>query len=309
LAIGGIGAAPSWGKVGLTTHVSGILPGASGGTNNAFMQFGGPASSLKTFNLPNANDTIACIGQAQTFSQAQIFSATVSVGTTNATAQLVATSATSTVPAGWIHNSHNVAGALGLVASTTNTGATSFPFQVRSNNTTVGGGTALFAVAGDGTSVFTGTLTVQKATAFITVKDTGASGSAALAFIEFRDSLAARAGYVGKGLGSTNDFYVMSETGDVVLGAGSAIKVRVGSTLTIATSITLSGAYFKADATLGFLVNNAADALNLFQVTNAGGILIKQGLSNFANDAAAAAGSIAVNQLYRNGSVVMIRVT
>jgi hypothetical protein len=33
LISGGIGVAPSWGKVGLTTHVSGVLPVANGGTN------------------------------------------------------------------------------------------------------------------------------------------------------------------------------------------------------------------------------------------------------------------------------------
>jgi hypothetical protein len=33
LISGGVGAAPSWGKVELTTHVSGVLPVASGGTN------------------------------------------------------------------------------------------------------------------------------------------------------------------------------------------------------------------------------------------------------------------------------------
>lgn len=32
LISGGVGAAPSWGKVGLTTHISGILSGANGGT-------------------------------------------------------------------------------------------------------------------------------------------------------------------------------------------------------------------------------------------------------------------------------------
>lgn len=37
LISGGVGVAPSWGKIGLTTHVSGILPSANGGTgvNNA----------------------------------------------------------------------------------------------------------------------------------------------------------------------------------------------------------------------------------------------------------------------------------
>jgi hypothetical protein len=34
LISGGVGTAPSWGKIGLTTHVSGVLPIANGGTNN-----------------------------------------------------------------------------------------------------------------------------------------------------------------------------------------------------------------------------------------------------------------------------------
>lgn len=34
LISGGVGVAPSWGKIGLTTHVSGTLPWANGGTNN-----------------------------------------------------------------------------------------------------------------------------------------------------------------------------------------------------------------------------------------------------------------------------------
>jgi hypothetical protein len=33
LISGGVGVAPSWGKIGLTTHVSGTLPAANGGTN------------------------------------------------------------------------------------------------------------------------------------------------------------------------------------------------------------------------------------------------------------------------------------
>ena len=43
LISGGIGVAPSWGKIGLTTHVSGILPVANGGTNAS-------TASITSFN-------------------------------------------------------------------------------------------------------------------------------------------------------------------------------------------------------------------------------------------------------------------
>jgi len=43
LISGGIGVAPSWGKIGLTTHVSGVLPVANGGTNAS-------TASITSFN-------------------------------------------------------------------------------------------------------------------------------------------------------------------------------------------------------------------------------------------------------------------
>lgn len=58
LLSGGVGTAPAYGKVGLTTHVSGILPAANGGTANGFTAFSGPTTSTKTFALPDANATI-----------------------------------------------------------------------------------------------------------------------------------------------------------------------------------------------------------------------------------------------------------
>lgn len=53
----------------LTTGVTGILPGANGGTNNAFMDFTGPATTLKTFTLPNASATILTSNAAVTVAQ------------------------------------------------------------------------------------------------------------------------------------------------------------------------------------------------------------------------------------------------
>jgi hypothetical protein len=67
LISGGVGAAPSWGKIALTTHVSGVLAGTNGGTgvnNGSFL-----------LTVP-ATGTAALLGTAQTFSADKIFSAT-----------------------------------------------------------------------------------------------------------------------------------------------------------------------------------------------------------------------------------------
>jgi len=55
LLSGGVGTIPLWGKVALTTHVSGILPVANGGTANAFFTISGPTTSAKTYTVPDAN--------------------------------------------------------------------------------------------------------------------------------------------------------------------------------------------------------------------------------------------------------------
>lgn len=51
------GTTPSWGKIGLTTHVSGILPSANGGSGMAFFAVSGP-TVLRTFAFPDANATV-----------------------------------------------------------------------------------------------------------------------------------------------------------------------------------------------------------------------------------------------------------
>jgi hypothetical protein len=63
------GDAPSWGKVALTTHVSGILGSANGGTGNGFAKFSGPTTAEKTFTLPDASATILTTNAAVTAAQ------------------------------------------------------------------------------------------------------------------------------------------------------------------------------------------------------------------------------------------------
>jgi hypothetical protein len=63
---GNAGGAPTFGAVSLTADVTGILPSANGGTNNAFFTVSGPAATVKTYTLPNANTTILTTNAAVT---------------------------------------------------------------------------------------------------------------------------------------------------------------------------------------------------------------------------------------------------
>lgn len=60
------------------------LTGSKGGTNNAFMQFTGPATSIKTFTLPNVSDTIVLLTQAQTLTNKTLTSPVINLGTISA---------------------------------------------------------------------------------------------------------------------------------------------------------------------------------------------------------------------------------
>lgn len=66
---GNASGAPTFGAVVLTTDVSGILPTANGGLNNAFFAVSGPATSTKTYTFPNASTTILTTNTAVTAAQ------------------------------------------------------------------------------------------------------------------------------------------------------------------------------------------------------------------------------------------------
>lgn len=51
-----------------------IIASTYGGTNNAFFQVSGPATSIKTYTFPNSSDTVACLATTQTFTAKQAFS-------------------------------------------------------------------------------------------------------------------------------------------------------------------------------------------------------------------------------------------
>lgn len=56
-----------------TSTITGILGSANGGTANGFTKFSGPATSEKTFTLPNVSDSIACLAQQNAYTKQQYF--------------------------------------------------------------------------------------------------------------------------------------------------------------------------------------------------------------------------------------------
>ena len=66
---GNAAGAPTFGAVSLTADISGILPVANGGTNNAFFTVAGPAASAKTYTFPNASSTVLTSNAAVTAAQ------------------------------------------------------------------------------------------------------------------------------------------------------------------------------------------------------------------------------------------------
>lgn len=68
LISGGVGVAPSYGKIGLTTHVSGILPTANGGTGIAYFTAAGPTTA-RVYTFPDAACTVLTTNAAVTVAQ------------------------------------------------------------------------------------------------------------------------------------------------------------------------------------------------------------------------------------------------
>lgn len=136
LISGGVGAAPSYGKIDLTTTVSGILPGANGGTGNGFFAVSGPTTALKTFTFPNASATVLTTNALVTVAQGGTGVATLTgIAYGNGTSAFTAASAAqvvSVIGSTAVTNATNATN-VGIVDDTT-TATTVYP--VWSNGTT-----------------------------------------------------------------------------------------------------------------------------------------------------------------------------
>jgi len=102
-------------------------------------------------------------------------------------------------------------------------------------------------------------------------------------------------GVAVNGIGGSIDFAI-TETGAV------SLSNQIISTWTDATHITRTSEFSITGV-------NSATTQTLLSISGAGIFTLTQGLQNFVDDAAAATGGIPINGLYRNGSVVQIRVS
>jgi hypothetical protein len=169
LISGGVGVAPSYGKIGLTTHVSGTLPVVNGGTGTGSL----PLSVLKggtSISAATAGTDFVAPGTATTFTATQTFSGSTSVlgAVFNDAAEVVTVSATT---------------AIGTIAYDVTTQSVLFYTTNASGNFTVNfrgsSGTTLNTLLATGQSVTVAFLVTNGATAFYntTVQVDGVTGS------------------------------------------------------------------------------------------------------------------------------------
>lgn len=132
LISGGVGVAPSWGKIGLTTHVSGILPALSGGTgvaNSNTITLGGnfvlSGAFNATFTIPSSSTWAFPSGGG-----------TLAITTTPSASIVVSSTGVTGATAGRLLTSSGGSPVLGEFATTISGSNITFPGNISGNNTT-----------------------------------------------------------------------------------------------------------------------------------------------------------------------------
>jgi hypothetical protein len=218
LISGGVGASPSWGKIGMATHVSGTLPVANGGTGAATLA----ANNVLLGNGTSALQTVApgTNGFVLTSNGSTWFSAAISVGS-NATA--FTANGTFTIPSGITKVKVTVVGGGAPGAAGTNLGSSAF----RGGNGGAGGGAAIKWLSGltpGNTLAVTvggsnGTSSVASGTQTITTISASAGGIGLNGDINIRGGAAGN-GTAGSGSNATITGTNGGAGGNSIFGAG-----------------------------------------------------------------------------------------
>lgn len=306
LISGGIGVAPSYGKIGLTTHVSGILPIANGGTGSSSQ------------NFVDLSTTQASIGGNKTFTGNTTFSSNVTISSTPSANDHAAT-------VGWVLNnvaglkSGSVRGATiatltitGRTATTLTVGGTALTLDgvtyandefilVKNNTTGAGGGThdnGVYKVSGVGTSILltradwmntAGEIdgvyvlvqdgTTMAGTLWFTVSDVTTLGTDAISFTQIQTS-----GTIGGSI-TDNQIAFGAATANTIEGLSTfnfdGTKMGLGTASPSASSRMHIKGTGTSLLTYGLLITDSADA-ERFRVQDDGTVTINNA-SNAVN--------------------------
>ena len=272
LISGGVGSAPSWGKIGLATHVSGTLPVANGGT--------GVTSSTGTGNVVLSTSpsltTPTIGGGGATFSGSTsgttVFKAAAAAGTTTITmpATTGTMALTSDVPT--VNNATltmNVSGT-GLSGSQTFTAnqASAATFTVTSNATNAN--TASTIVARDASGNFSaGTITASLSGNATTV---GGLTPSATAGVGNRVVAADGSGYIFNTYFNSSDNSVASGVTAVMVKQGDSY-LRSGTAAAIATFISGQSMNIAGNATTATTAANLTTANPIYRTAAGAGYL------------------------------------
>ena len=208
---GGVGVAPSYGKVGLTTHISGVLPVANGGTNAS-------TASITSFNNITGYTASGATGTTSTnlvFSASPTFTGTVAAAAITASTTLGVTGV-STLTGGAVIQGLTVGLGANAVAGNTAVGVTALALNTTGNSN-----------VGVGENANTNNLTGSNNTAlgrWALINNTGASNIG----LGANSGTALTTGNNNTIIGSVAGTAGLSDT--VIIAAGAAERMRIDST-------------------------------------------------------------------------------
>jgi len=224
LISGGVGVAPSWGKIGLTTHVTGTLPATNGGTGQASYAVGDLIYASTTTALSKLADVATGnalisggVGVAPSWGKIGISTHVSGLGTNVATALAVNVG----TAGAFVVNG----GALGTPSSGTLTNATGLPVAT--------------GISGLGTNVATA-LAVNVGTAGAFVVNGGALGTPSSGTLTNATGLPVATGISGLGTNVATALAVNVGTAGAFVVNGGALGTPSSGTLTNATGLPLT---------------------------------------------------------------------
>lgn len=285
LISGGVGTAPSWGKIGLTTHVSGTLGVANGGTGAAtltgYVYGNGTGAFTASTSIPNGATTATSANTASAI-VARDASGNFSAGTITAALSGNATTATT---------STNLAGgSLGTIpyqsaAGTTVMLAVGTAGQYLQSNgaaapswatlPTIGNGTLTMNVSGIGLSGSSSFTANQSGAATFTVTSNATSANTASTVVARDASGNFSAGTITASLsGNATSATSATTATNIAGGAAGSVPYNTGAGATTFLSLGSSGFVLTAGATAPQYTNPASlsvgSATNATNATNVG---------------------------------------